>query len=1126
MSLVITGIVDGPLTGGVPKAIELFALSDVADLSIYEVESANNDNDASGGGYQLSGSILAGEYLYLSAEAEGFASYFGFDPTYPNVGEASVNGDDAIVLYEAGSIVDVFGTVGPNEADPVWSYADGWAVRNDGTGPSTVFDPADWTFSGDDALDGATTNATAAAPMPIGGYVRGDDAGETPGDEPGSFVISEIDADTPGTDMAEFVEIFDGGAGGTSLDGLTLVLFNGNGDTAYDAISLDGQVTNAGGYFVVGSEAVANVGLAAFTSDGLQNGADAVALYAGAAPAVGEAATQENLLDAVVYDTNDADDAEMLAALGQSVQWNEDANGEKDTQSLSRVGDGFVAGTPTPGTGASETGGDVLPETVTLVSEVQGSTFGGADYTIGADDISPLDGQLVTIEAVITADYQSNGLGSMRDLGGFFVQEERADWDADATTSEGVFVFEGFEPVEDFAVGDLVRITGTVGEFRSQTQIEALSAEVLASGQELPDAIDVTLEAGDAVADGSGGYVANLEAYEGMRITLAQNVTVSELFNLDRFGEYTVAAGGRPVQFTQDNLPDEAGYEAHLRDVASRSVFIDDGRSVQNPDELRIIDGNDGVLQSSDEFRMGDTLTGVTGVLGYGFDEFRIQTPVGEWENTNPRPETAPEVDGAFRVASLNVLNYFTTIDAPGVSTDNGSDPRGADTQAELDRQTDKLVTAILGMEADVLGLIEIENDFAGDAFAVKTLVEELNAQSDGEDWAFVDPGQEFVGGDAIANAIIYRADKVTPLGDMAILTEFEGRDFIDPLDAGRPLNRPAIAQSFEDIATQKSFTVSVNHLKSKGSLSGLDADEAQGDGQGNNNATREAAAEILSDWLASDPTGQGASGTMILGDLNSYAQEDPIRALEDAGYTDVASALLGEDAYSYVFDGQIGTLDYVLVDDGLLGEVAGIAEWHINADEADALDYNLDFGRDPQLFDGTSPARHSDHDPVLAGFDFDIAYDVIAGTGRRDVLTGTDRLERLEGGAGNDILSGQGGADLLLGGAGNDAIYGGAGDDILVAGPGRLDTLFGGSGADTFAFSEEIATDGARDRSIIWDFDAVEDRIDLGGAEIDAIRGAGPIKQIDLEGGGDTITVMGVWDADEIQFVEPDLSM
>jgi hypothetical protein len=169
--LILTGIVDGPRTGGTPKAIELYATSDIADLSIYGVSNASNGSASPGvAEFALSGSATAGQYLYVASESPEFTTFFGFAPTFVN-GVANNNGDDAIELYESGSIIDVFGVVGQDGTGTPWDSVDGWAYRVDDTGPDgSTFVLANWTFSGIDALDGVTTNAASQTPFPIGTY--------------------------------------------------------------------------------------------------------------------------------------------------------------------------------------------------------------------------------------------------------------------------------------------------------------------------------------------------------------------------------------------------------------------------------------------------------------------------------------------------------------------------------------------------------------------------------------------------------------------------------------------------------------------------------------------------------------------------------------------------------------------------------------------------------------------------------------------------------------------------------------------------------------------------------------------------------------------------------------------
>jgi len=177
-SLVITGAYDGPLSGGTPKGIELYALEDIEDLSIYGISSVSNGGGSSAGIVEYNfpaDAVTAGTYIYLATESTQFNTFFGINPTYVN-GVVSINGDDSIELYEGGAIIDTFGTVDcdPNASGttcPEWEHTDGWAYRNDGTGPEgTTFTISNWTYSGADALDGESDNASATTPFPMGTY--------------------------------------------------------------------------------------------------------------------------------------------------------------------------------------------------------------------------------------------------------------------------------------------------------------------------------------------------------------------------------------------------------------------------------------------------------------------------------------------------------------------------------------------------------------------------------------------------------------------------------------------------------------------------------------------------------------------------------------------------------------------------------------------------------------------------------------------------------------------------------------------------------------------------------------------------------------------------------------------
>ena len=236
--MVITGVVDGPLTGGVPKAIELCVLNDISDLSAFGVGSANNGGGSDGEEFTFpAGAASAGTYLYVASEATGFSTFFGFAPNYTS-GAAEINGDDAIELFQAGSVIDVFGDINVDGSGEAWEYQDGWAYRNDSTGPDgNAFTIGNWSFSGPNALDGETSNATATTPAPIGTY-----AACTPSVPAPDLLLSEVVVTTT---AGEFVEIQNPTAAAIDLSDvyLTDATFAGGGTFYYNIVT----GANAGG---------------------------------------------------------------------------------------------------------------------------------------------------------------------------------------------------------------------------------------------------------------------------------------------------------------------------------------------------------------------------------------------------------------------------------------------------------------------------------------------------------------------------------------------------------------------------------------------------------------------------------------------------------------------------------------------------------------------------------------------------------------------------------------------------------------------------------------------------------------------------------------------------------------
>ncbi len=641
-------------------------------------------------------------------------------------------------------------------------------------------------------------------------------------------------------------------------------------------------------------------------------------------------------------------------------------------------------------------------DTITRISEIQGTATA-----------SPIVGDYVFVSAIVTYT-MSNG---------FFLQEEDADYDADPLSSEGIFVFTGGAPAVQ--AGDVVKFGGSVDEFFGMTQLTDISEIItLSTGNTLPTAATFMV---------SPDFIPDLEAYEGMRVSVTSGtsdpLTVTENFNLARFGEIAVSAGNKTQATQLYDAQTQADLIAdHIEANQNNRLLIEDGVSTQNPDGFAFVpaatgDNGNGFWDSEDThsetgptIRLGAELEGpAEGVLNFSFGDYRLLVegtlPIDEATNGGARQLTPADVGGDLKAASFNVLNYFTTL---------GS--RGANSEADLIRQTDKIVTAMLEIDADVFALQELENNGFGEDSAIAALVDALNiaaaAQNLDASYAFVDPTGNggSLGTDAITNGIIYRTSALTlqnsdvlAFSENTAASTFALADVLNPfVNAGDQLqdfqrNRPAIAATFED-ENGEAFTIAVNHFKSKGDSNLQDLAQAaqaaldggnnainqadidaltadgnfdQNDGQGFWNLVRAEAAAELADWLQTTYSGAGGdTDFLILGDLNAYAQEDPVQAIrDDAGFADIIETYIGQDAaYSFVFDGQRGSLDHGLVSSTMEGQITGATEWHINADEPGLLSYNSRF-TNPDFYNNDVFAA-SDHDPLIIGLQLGDPFD------------------------------------------------------------------------------------------------------------------------------------------------------
>ncbi|MBW6475024.1 MAG: ExeM/NucH family extracellular endonuclease, partial [Anaerolineaceae bacterium] len=573
------------------------------------------------------------------------------------------------------------------------------------------------------------------------------------------------------------------------------------------------------------------------------------------------------------------------------------------------------------------------------IGEIQGET-----------DISPYSGLYVTTSGVVVGNFQDPASGYK----GYYLQDLNGD--GNENTSDGIFVYNTYYSVD---VGDPIQFKAKVSEYNGKTQLSSISSFTFCGVQQelIPTPISLPV-----------AEVSDFEKYESMLVTFPQELVISEYFNFDRYGEIVLTTD-RYLTPTAEYEPDSPEYFAAVEKYKRNRIILDDGRTTQNPDPA--VHPNWYEFNLGNLFRGGDTVANLTGIMDYGFYEYRIQPVQGaDYDNTNPRPMEPEDVGGDIKVASFNVLNYFTTIDTGAWICGPLQDMecRGADTEEEFARQKAKIIAALTTINADVVGLMEIENHFE-DA-AVMNLVEGLNDVLGAGTYAYVNTG--VIGTDAIKVAMIYKPASVTPVGSHAIL------DYSVDIRFDDSKNRPTLAQSFQDNTNGGVFTVAVNHLKSKGSPCDDVGDPDEGDGAGNCNLTRKYAAEAMVDWLATDPTGSGSNNYLIIGDLNSYDKEDPIDTIlagpdavlgTEDDYTDLLFTFIGEDAYTYVFDGQIGYLDHALVNPDLFDMVTGTTVWHINADEPDLIDYDMSFKLPAQdALYAPDPFRSSDHDPVIIG--------------------------------------------------------------------------------------------------------------------------------------------------------------
>ncbi|GAA2175062.1 ExeM/NucH family extracellular endonuclease [Arthrobacter parietis] len=773
----------------------------------------------------------------------------------------------------------------------------------------------------------------------------------------------------------KFVELINTTDAPVSLDGWSLQYRSATGVVAPTGVApLKGSIP-ANGNFLIQASSNGSVGAALPAADVTSSlnisGSSGTIVLSDQATAVSNLPVGSVVAAPGVVDLLGYGESNTFEAAGE-----EGPGGTRNPLSMNRAGgvdtdnnltDFTVSETVTPTNAAGETAGSEpepepeppTPGEVIPIDQIQGT--GGA---------TPYGGQVVTTRGVVTATYPTGGFD------GYYIQTPGTGGDlgADHAASDGIFIY-STATVADVAVGDLVEVTGTAGEYFGLSQIT-----VLAGGMTKPG------EPAEAVKTASIAYPADdvaREALEGMLVQPTNDFTVSDNYSLNQYGEITLAVGDSPlVQPTEIAPPGTAENAAVSADNAARRVKLDDGATTNFLSSANM-DQPLPYLTPEQPVRVNSSATFTSPVVfdfrnsSWKFQPLTALTAVNSAEVQpvvfeGSRPDAPENVGGNVKIASFNVLNYFTTTgdqlsgctyyedrDGNPVTVRGGCDARGAANAENLERQEAKIVAAINGLDADVVSLEEIENSakFGKDRdAALATLTAALNEAAPGV-WDYVrspDALPAIENEDVIRTAFIYKKAVVEPVGQSVILD-----DNVAFSNARKPL-----AQSFNIVGGDDStrFLAIANHFKSKGSGSGENAD--QGDGQGASNADRVEQATALVAFAEQLKTEAGTDKVFLAGDFNSYSAEDPMQVLYEAGYINQGAKT---DGYSYVFSGLVGSLDHILASPAADAAVSGVDVWNINAVESVALEYSR-YNYNATDFYAPNQFRASDHDPVIVG--------------------------------------------------------------------------------------------------------------------------------------------------------------
>ncbi|WP_153916321.1 ExeM/NucH family extracellular endonuclease [Shewanella sp. TC10] len=643
-------------------------------------------------------------------------------------------------------------------------------------------------------------------------------------------------------------------------------------------------------------------------------------------------------------------------------------------------------------------------EVLTPIYTIQGD---GASSPFVPDDVYESTEEYVT-KGIVTARAESL-------YKGFFIQDAKGD--GLASTSDGIFVHWGESAPDDIQPGVEVCVKGKVKEYYGFTQIDLKNDQKVDIGKmvgELP-ATPIHVEMGETLAQA-------LERVEGMKVVLDidSDMKVTRTFSFDNstYRNNMVLSHQAPLmKATQVHQPLSAEAIALNDANLLNQLFID--TDIKAP--AGVVPYFPGFNAETGYIRINDQVINLEGVIGYSDDQYRL-LPINELTSKdfirkNDR-QKAPAIAnlGDIRVSSFNVLNFFNS-EFGGDKNPLGHN-RGATIEAEMLLQRAKIVNAMVAMNADIIGLMEVENNGFGKLSAIQNLLNALNAKLPKEQaYQFVELAAadkakgKFVGNDAISVGLFYRPAVVSLDGKAQMIITPEqhakagavtrmngGVEELSP--AYDKYQRHSLMQTFW--VNEQKLTIVVNHLKSKGSgcledWISFNEDSEPADLQGKCNAFRVSAAQVIGEAV------KGLDGdVLVMGDLNAYGKEDPLAVLTDYdsattervirtaswttldgvahqtqgstidkgyGLINLSTQAHGPETYSYSYNGELGNLDHALGNSSLAKRVVAVEDWHINAVESNLFEYSSKYTG--ELAKSENAFSSSDHDPVIIALEY-----------------------------------------------------------------------------------------------------------------------------------------------------------